>query len=131
MLPPTTLQAGKLRHRIEIAKPNLGQDEYGGWEVSDASVLYAMWASVEALTGRELYAAQQKVSEVTHKITIRYQPSNFDGNPIVANMLVWFQNREFQIQSVQNPDERTKLLILLCVERDSSTYEAVEEAIPG
>jgi len=117
---PTTLQAGKLRHRIYIVRPNLTQDAAGGSQPDDDSILATVWASVEALTGRELFSAQQLVSEVTHKITIRW----LDG--IKSSMNVWFDGRQFQIQAIQNPDERHKLLILLCVERDDSALEQGE-----
>jgi SPP1 family predicted phage head-tail adaptor len=111
------LQAGKLRHRIQLMRQNLTQGTSGGTVVDDVSIFATVWASVEALTGRELYAAQQKVSEVSHKITMRWRGG------ITAAMNVWFDGREFQIQAVQNPDERHKLLILLCIERDSSARE--------
>lgn len=113
----TRIRAGELRHRIQLVKPTLVQDASGGIEEDQASVTATVWASVEALTGRELYAAQQKVSEVTHKITIRYMSG------ITAKLNVRFDNREFQIEAVQNPDERRKMLLLLCIERDSSARE--------
>lgn len=77
----------------------------------------AAWARIEALSGRELIAAQQKVSDVTHKITIRYQEG------ILASMNVWYDGRQFQIQAVENPEERNRYLFLLCVERANSAYE--------
>lgn len=111
------INAGDLIHRIQIVKPTLAQDSAGGWQQDTDSVFATVWASIEALTGRELYAAQQRVSEVTHKITIRWYPG------IVARMNVWFDNRVFQIQAVQNPDERKIMLVLLCLERDNSARE--------
>jgi SPP1 family predicted phage head-tail adaptor len=117
-MPNTMLQAGKLRHRIQIVEPTLARDSSGGWDVNAATPVVNAWASVEALAGRELYAAQQKVSQVTHKVTIRYR----DG--IKSKQNVWFHDRMFEIQAVENPDERTKMLVLLCLERaDSSQQE--------
>ena len=113
----TRIQAGQLRHRISIVRPNLTQDSFGGTQIGDDS-LFAdrVPASIETLTGRELYAAQQKVSEVTHRITIRWMRG------IVAKMNVsWAdESKFFQIQAVENPDGRHKLLHLLCIERDDS-----------
>jgi SPP1 family predicted phage head-tail adaptor len=114
----TAIRAGRLRHRIQIVKPKLTQDATGGTVIDDDSLVASVWAAIEPLTGRELYAAQQMVSEVTHKITIRWM----DG--IKSNMNVRFGGREFQIQSIQNPDERHKVLILLSIERDDSARES-------
>lgn len=114
----TAIAAGKLRHRISILASNLTADSFGGWVINDASIFAAdVPAAIETLTGRELYSAQEKVSEVTHRITIRWQKG------IRANMNVrWFdeEDRFFQIQDVQNPDGRHKVLYLLCIERDDS-----------
>lgn len=116
-MPNTTIEAGKIRRRIQIVEPTLTRDSAGGTAIDEGTPFLTAWASVEALTGRELYAAQQKVSEVTHRIVIRYR----DG--IKANQNVWFHDREFQIQAVENPDEGRKLLILLCIERGDSARE--------
>lgn len=119
---PTAIQAGKLRHIVSILRANLTQDSFGGWQIGDDSILAAnVPAVIETLTGRELYAAQQKVSEVTHKITIRWQPG------IRAQMNVqWFDeiDRFFQIESVENPDGVHVLLQLLCIERNDSARQA-------
>jgi SPP1 family predicted phage head-tail adaptor len=118
------LLATNFRWRIELAQPNLTRDSFGGTKVDDATVFAEVWASVEAagtltsLKGREIYAAQQRVSQVSHLVTIRY----LDG--VKANMLVWFRDREFQIQAVIDPDEQQKVLFLLCLERDDSANEA-------
>ena len=39
---------------------------------------------------------------------------------VTGGMWVWFQNRAFKIESVQNPDERSKMLILFCIEINDS-----------
>ena len=36
--------------------------------------LVTVWAAVEPLSGRELYAAQQVMEQVSHRIRIRYRP---------------------------------------------------------
>ena len=117
------LEAGKLRHRITILRMNLTQDSFGGFQQGDNSVFAQdVPAAIETLSGRELYAAQQKVSEVTHKITIRWQPG------IKAKMnVLWFDedfNRFFQIQAVENPDGVHVRLELLCIERNDSARNA-------
>ena len=46
---------------------------------------------------------------------------------VAANQVVKFGTRTFQIQAVLNPDERTKVLKLLCTEINDSNNEAVME----
>jgi SPP1 family predicted phage head-tail adaptor len=125
-MPPPRLDAGKLRHVIQIVSPSKVQGAAGGLVTADDTIFATVWASVEALTAREIFAAQQMVSQVTHKITIRY----LEG--VKSKMRVWFQmapwstKREFEIMGVSNPDERPHMLVLLCKERDDSAYE-----VPG
>lgn len=115
---PSAINAGKLRHRIQILRSNLNQDSFGDTQIGDASIFADdVPAEIATLQGRELYAAQQKVSEVTHRITIRWMPG------LLAKMNVqWFDERDrfFQIQAIENPDGRHKRVDLLCVERDDS-----------
>jgi SPP1 family predicted phage head-tail adaptor len=111
------IHAGRLRHQIKIVDLVLAQDTFGGTQIDSGAVFAVVWAEVLALSGRELEAAQQKVSEVTHRITLRYLPG------IVAQQNVWFDDRQFQIEDVEDPDERRKILFLLCIERDNSARE--------
>jgi SPP1 family predicted phage head-tail adaptor len=117
------IQAGQLRHRIVIVQPKLAQDSSGGWKIDDENIVATVWASVEGLIGRELFAAQQKVSEVTHKITIRWMSG------LTAKMNVWFDERLFQIEAIVNPNERHKMLVLLCIERNNSANQQGGAAI--
>jgi len=119
----TNISAGTLQHWIVIVKPTLAQDSAGGWAEDAESRVAAVRAQVLALTGRELYAAQQQVSEVTHQITMRYLPG------ITANMNVWFRGRQFRIQAAVDPDETRKVLVMLCLERNNSARDAGGAAI--
>lgn len=49
---------------------------------------------------------------------------------VVSKMVALFQNRQFQITTVLNPDERNKMLILLCVEINDFRYKC-RAAYPG
>ncbi len=183
------LQAGKLRHRIDIVKVSPVQDSTGGVNFSVGIVYANVWASVETLSGMETFGAQSMVSAVSHQIIIRYiagapgyvigqtyaagqltkdingylqqvqAPGGIatitdndswnetegmyteDGNPsigtftwlnlgpappytgVTAAMQVWFQGRQFQITSVFNPDERNKMLCLMCTEINDSRQQ--------
>lgn len=115
----TAIAAGELRHLVTIAQASTTEDRFGGSDPSmaGATALATVYAKVEALTLRELYSGQQKISEVSHRVTMRY----IGG--VKAGMLLWFRGRQFQIQAIENPREINKLLILLCLERDDSARE--------
>lgn len=179
--------AGRLRHQIDLVKVSSVQDDTGGINVNIDTVYANVWASVEALSGTEKFAAHEFVSQVTHRVVIRYignAPSwqagfavqqgtlcvdangnlqqaqgngitgatapvwatqqgqlTPDGSPslgfswklivspapfntgVVSGMQVWFNNRQFQIEAVLNPDERNKMLILLCIEVNDSRQQ--------
>lgn len=106
---------------MKIVDPTLIQDSFGGTQIDQATPFAVVWASVEALSGREPYAAQQKVSEVTHRVRIRWMRG------VKAKQNIWLADpdgdRQFQIQAVENPDETRHYLDLLCIERDNSARE--------
>ena len=120
----TQQQIGKYRHRIEIVKPTLVQDSVGGWSVSNNTVIYTTWATVEALSAAEKWAAHEFASVVTHKVVIRHPRELISGNPFVdgidASMQVWYNGRQFQIMGKLIPDERPDALQLMCAEIDDS-----------
>lgn len=64
--------AGRLRHVIAIVQPLAMQDSAGGFNTANAIVYAEVWASIEALTGTEKFAAHEFISQVTHQVVIRY-----------------------------------------------------------
>jgi head-tail adaptor len=184
--------AGRLRHKIDIVNISKTQDSTGG-QNQNVDVIYAnVWASIEALSGTEKFAAHEFVSQASHQVVIRYigaapawvadndyasgtlvkdnngnlqqaQAGGLsgpcapvwnqtiggvteDGDPstglrwknlgpapvrtgVNSGMQIWFQGRQFQVEAVLNPDERTKMLILLCVEINDSSQQKTNQ--PG
>jgi SPP1 family predicted phage head-tail adaptor len=112
-----TLFAGRLRHKIDIVKPTEAQDSTGGTDVSSNTIFATVRASVEAVSGTETFAAQELLSRVSHQVVIRYLAG------VNSAQQVHFQGRQFQIEAVLNPDGRSKLLILLCVEINDSAQQ--------
>ena len=94
-----TLQAGKLRHLVQIVLTSTAQDSTGGWSLSQ-SVLYAnVYASIDAMSGTEQFAAGQQASKVTHQIVIRYigaAPSWFADTLYLQSVLVVDSNGNLQ-----------------------------------
>src|SRR6266478_7873533 len=124
------IRAGKLRHRLAIVQPyGPAQDSTGSLALVSMSPVATVWGSIESVSGRDVLAAMQFSAVVTHKICIRFRgPEMKPPITIAAKDQIWFQgpggtNRAFQILAMMNPDERNKLLILLCVEVNDSSQQ--------
>jgi SPP1 family predicted phage head-tail adaptor len=109
-----SLLAGRMRHRIKILQPTLQQDTTGGTQVNQNVVVASTWASIEALTGQEKFAAHEFITEVSHKIVIRWRRG------VTSRMRVLVSSNDhkrlFLIENVLNADERNKSLALYCIE---------------
>lgn len=69
-----------------------------------------LWASIRAAIGSEIDKAQQIAQVVTHVVTITYQLG------ISESFQVGFEGRFFQIQYIEDIDERHVQLVLFCSE---------------
>jgi SPP1 family predicted phage head-tail adaptor len=113
------MRAGDLRRRVSIQTRNTVQDAYGQQVVVWTDYLTGIPSMIEALSGREIIAAQAISVDVTHQITIRY--SSLLADPVaVAAMRVVYVNagitRYFNISAAMNFDERNKMIVLLAAE---------------
>lgn len=97
------------RHRITIQEQKTIRDEFGqptqGW-----FDVMTVWASVEAVSGREYWAAQQVVDQSDHRVTIRYRPG------ITPTMRVLHDGRQLDIQAVLDRTGEKRWLELMCKE---------------
>lgn len=103
------MRVGQLRHRVTIQTATETRDAIGG-VIAAPSTFATVWASVEALQGREYLAAQQVNAEVDHRIRIRYLAG------VTPKMRVAFGARLFDVQAVLNPDGRNRELHLMAQE---------------
>ena len=87
---------GKFAHRITFQRYDGTVDEYGDVR-KDADENWddfkTVWASVEPLSGKEFYAAEQSRSEVSHKLRCRYFPG------LKTEMRIACGSRKFKIIS--------------------------------
>jgi SPP1 family predicted phage head-tail adaptor len=118
----TRLPAGRLRHRIDLVAPTNAQDTTGGISLANNVVYANVWAAIEAVNTKDSLAVGSFVSQSTHKVTIRYLPG------VTSRLQVWFSGRQFQIQGVLNPDERTKQLVLWCLEINDSAQQQTAQS---
>lgn len=102
-------QAYKLRHVVNI-QARSDQQDATGQQVKVWNTVATVFAAIESLTGREIEAAQASNYEVTHKVTIRYEPI------VDVKMRVLLGNRIFAISSITDFEERHHMLTLYCKE---------------
>ncbi|WP_273845725.1 phage head closure protein [Halalkalibacter alkalisediminis] len=105
-----TMNSGKLNRRISIKEEKKIKD-IGGGQTTQPLPIADTWASINTLTGREFWQAQQMEAEVSHKITIRYRKG------IKRSQVVFYNERKFDIEYIFNRDEANKFLELYCLER--------------
>lgn len=102
---------GEMRRPVDFLDPGTERNDDGSFP-EPVPFLTGIDAKIEALSGRELYKAQQIVTEVSHRVTIRFRRG------LSTRMLILFRGRKFQIQAIQDPDEAEVELRILCVERN-------------
>ena len=112
------VEAGKLRHPIELQSQDRTPDGIGGFTVT--WVTYRMpWAWIRPTSGNETVVGDQIQAAITHDIVIRYQPG------VLAEDRVLFGERTFNIRSVINVEERSRWLQLRCEEGVAIQQETV------
>ena len=67
------MQAGKLRHRVEIQDYTETQDTTTGAMTKTWVTVAEVWASIEPLSAKEFMAAQSEQSKIVLRVTIRYR----------------------------------------------------------
>ena len=111
------MRAGKLRHRITIEE-RLETQEATGEPVWEWVPFADVWASIEPISGREFFAAQQVQSTVSTRIRIRH----LEG--VTQKMRVNYNGRYYAIEAVIRVMERDREIHLMCVERDADGWRS-------
>lgn len=109
------LNAGRMNRRITVSTQSQTTDA-DGTPLNTWNPLYLCWASITALTSKEVYATGGFNSQVTHKVAIRY-PAVL----IVAGNQVTCDGQTLKIQAVSDPDGLKRELDLFCL--DSTATE--------
>lgn len=104
------MRSGDLRKRVTFQVRSTVSDAFGQ-QSSVWTDLFTIWAGIEGLSARELYAAQAVQSEVTHTIMVRYRPE-FALPAVVAAMRVLYGARVFNISGAVNVNERNREIVI-------------------
>lgn len=103
-------QIGKFRHRVTIQSPTITRSARGA-EVLTWSSVATVYADIRTAGGSETtLSTQLEVATLTHSIQIRYRTG------IVPKMRAVWGSRVFSIESVGEPDNRMRTLVLSCRE---------------
>ncbi|MEK5038911.1 phage head closure protein [Sporosarcina sp. FSL K6-3457] len=103
------MNIGKLRNRISIIRPPTPEDvDEAGQPLDDWQPVATVWAAIEPLYGRELFAAMQVNAEVTTRIRIRYREG------IDRTMAARIKGSEFEFLYVIEPEFAEKELQIMC-----------------
>ena len=107
------MKTGTLRHRVRIEEQTETRNAHGGitraWAEASEGKRYA---AIEPISGREFYEAQQVAADITHKVKIRYYAGLNTSHRIVRI----HDSRVFDIEAVQNTDERNIEQVCMCKE---------------
>jgi len=107
------MHIGKLNKRLELQLNSEETSAYptslGGLTTTWATAA-TVWGSVEPLSGRELFSAQQAQSDTDFRIRIRY----YSG--LTTHYRIKFGTRYFQILSIADTAEHNEEMVLLCKE---------------
>ena len=103
------MPAGKYRHRVTIQQATEPQDSYGQPQENWGDVA-TIWASVEALVGKEGHSSEdsQVLAQNTTLIKTRYK------GEITTKMRILFKGQAFNITSIQDINGRGKEFHLYC-----------------
>lgn len=121
------MQAGRLRHRIDLQFPVDEQDSSGEpitiWQDFATNVP----SEIAALQGREFYAAQQEQSDVTTRIRIRWRKGVTELMRAVHTVTddTGTQTDIYDIEAAL-PDQKSgrRELVLMCRKRGAEGFQS-------
>ncbi len=119
------MRAGKLRQRVNIQAPGLARDSVGS-PGPGFTTIATVWAEVESLAGKEEFVNDQFSAQASHRVEIRYQRPA--GHAINEKYRILWGSRSLDVLSAEDPENRKKKLVLLCLERKDLPLDAATKA---
>lgn len=98
-------EPGWIAHRITIEQPQATADGAGGATIA-FTPLATVWAAVEPVAAKSETGGDRLGSRITHRITIRHR------GDIAAGMRIRHRGRLLAIETVIDPDERRRFLLI-------------------
>lgn len=103
------LNAGDLDKYVNLQCKTVARADDGA-EIVTYTTIASMWVTIDPLTGKEYWGAQQTVSEVTHNIIGRYRTG------LRPDMRIIYGNRVFNILDYQDPKSAHEKIVYRCKE---------------
>lgn len=104
------MNAGTLDRKVSFLSYQEIVNEVGATE-QQLIKLFSTWARIEPARGKEYYEAQKIKENNPFKITIRYRTN------VTDNMIIQYQNQQYNIQTVTDPYMAHKVLEIYCTEK--------------
>ena len=101
------MRAARLNKWVELLQKATVRDDFGQ-EVETWNLIDSVWASVETLSGKQVFDAQQHKIEINRKILIRYR------DDIAEGWRVRHGSKEYEVVVPSDPDNRSRQLYLMC-----------------
>jgi head-tail adaptor len=107
------MRAARLRKLVTIERQAFTDDTFGEPIASGTTTVGTAWAAIEPIPARELDVARQLRADVSHKVTLRFNPSI----AIYATDRLRLGSRYFELVGPPiNTDERNQEWRVLVVE---------------
>jgi head-tail adaptor len=113
---PLAINPGPLRHQISIQAQSASQDPETGEQSLSWNMVLTTMAKIATTSSREMYqagTAARFVAQVSHLVTIRWPGASVT---LAGGMRVLFGARTFVVQTVENVQERNRVVNLTCLE---------------
>ncbi len=105
------LNPGRLRHFVTIRQKPAGAENAFGEPTGDRTAFATGYASIDALQGRELQAAQQRWSDARFKVEMQYLAGVTTDMDILDD-----EDRVLDILDAQDPEGCRNRLVMYCSE---------------
>lgn len=112
---PLVIPAGSKRSQISVQAESASRGSSGGQSTTWDTVLTTM-AAIATVSSREMYQVGQSpqfTAQVTHMVSFDWPG---DSIALAGGMRVVLGSRIFTVQTVENVQERNRVINLMCLE---------------
>ena len=110
----TQMRAGQLNRYVDIQQRGVTRDSFGQQVETWTDVKY-VYAYIEALSGTDRSAGDSTSTDVSHRVTVRYDAIFADPRAAATYRIV-YGTRIFHVAAVMNIDETNRTIQLMCTE---------------
>jgi SPP1 family predicted phage head-tail adaptor len=100
------MRAGELDKKVTIQYPAKTKNSFNEDVETWTDLATNIWCSIEPVSGGERWLSQERVSEATFKMKMRYRAN------LNSTMRAKYKNRYFQFLAVLNLNEDSKELLI-------------------